>query len=327
MSKRLAAFIGGGKQLDKSIDRVRLAESLGYEAVFTTHTTGRDGLMTAAAFANGTSTIKVGTGVLPAFPRHPLALGIEAATLDEISGGRLILGVGASHQLTMENWYGISIDRAFTRMREYVAILRQLFTTDGASFEGEFYKVQYGFLGYGARKDLPIMVAALGPKMLHWAGGHTEGTILWACMPTYIRDVVAPTINAAAAEAGRTVEVVAAIPTALTTDRAKAYEGLRGDFFPYMTLPFYRRVIAGAGFEAAIKAFDDANAANDFPGALAAMSDEMFDHFAAVGDAGRIQDKVAEYRDAGVTLPAIGLFNAGEGFAGFEETLEVAISA
>jgi alkanesulfonate monooxygenase SsuD/methylene tetrahydromethanopterin reductase-like flavin-dependent oxidoreductase (luciferase family) len=324
---RLAAFISPGKSLPQALDRVKLAESLGYETVFSTHTTGRDGLMTLAAYANATSTIKLGTGVLPAFPRHPLSLGIEAATLDEISGGRLVLGVGASHQLTMETWYGIPMDKAFSRMREYVAILRQLFTKDGVDFKGEYYKVQYGFLGYGARHDLPIMVAALGPRMLHWAGGHTEGTILWACMPTYIREVVTPTITSAAKEAGRTVDIVAAIPTALTTNKAAAYDGLRRDFFVYMTLPFYRRAIAGAGFEADLKAFDEANAAGDFPGSLAAISAEMLDHFAAVGDAGRIKEKYAEYRDAGVTLPAVGLFNAGEGFAGVEETLKAALGS
>jgi alkanesulfonate monooxygenase SsuD/methylene tetrahydromethanopterin reductase-like flavin-dependent oxidoreductase (luciferase family) len=326
---RLAAFISPGKRLDQALERVRLAEKLGYEAVFATQTTLRDGLMTLASYAPVTSTIKLGTGVLPAFPRHPVALGIEAATIDEITGGRLILGVGPSHQLTMEGWYGIPMTKPLTRMKEYVAILRQIFTTDGASFQGEFYNVQFGFVGYGARRDLPIYVSALAPNMLRWAGQAADGVVLWSCLPNYIRDVVVPTVRAGAAAAGRDpseIEIVAAVPTALTSNRTAALDGLRSDFFVYMTLPFYRRVIDEAGYGAEIRAFDEANARGDFPGALAAMSESMLSSFAAVGDAARIRDKHQEYRDAGVTLAAVGLFQGGDGYAGAEATLEAAIA-
>jgi len=91
-----------------------------------------------------------------------------------------------------------------------------------------------------------------------------------------------------------------------------------------MTLPFYRRAIAGAGSEGELKAFDDAGAAGDFAGQLAAISDRMLDEFLAVGDEKKIADKIAEYRDAGVTMPGIGIFNAGEGYAGHDATLEAA---
>ncbi|MGH2830599.1 MAG: LLM class flavin-dependent oxidoreductase, partial [Actinomycetota bacterium] len=221
----LAAFVSAGKRLEDAIDRVRLAESLGYEAVFTTQTTGRDGLMLLAAYANATTRIRLGTGVLPAFPRHPLALAIEAATLDELTGGRLILGVGPSHKVTTEGWYGLSMDRALSRMREYVSILRSVFTSDGASHDGEFYRVQFGFLGYGARKDLPIYVSALAPNMLRFAGEAADGVVLWGCFPPYIKGIVAGAVRDGAAAAGRPVpKIVAAIPAAVTTDRAAAFD-------------------------------------------------------------------------------------------------------
>jgi alkanesulfonate monooxygenase SsuD/methylene tetrahydromethanopterin reductase-like flavin-dependent oxidoreductase (luciferase family) len=326
----IAAFISPGKDLAGALERIRFAEKLGYEAVFTTHTMGRDGLAVAAAYGSGTSTIKVGTAVVPAFPRHPLALGIEAATVDEIAGGRLILGIGPSHKLTMETFYGIPMDKPLSRIKEYVSILRSLFTTNSVAHEGEFYEARYTFMGYGARADLPIMISALAPNMLRFAGQATEGTILWACLPPYIRDVVSPTIRAGATEAGRdpsAVTIAAAVPTALTENRTAAFDAFRKDFFVYMTLPFYRRAIEGAGFGPEIKAFDEAQATNDFAGQLAAMSERLLDEFGAVGDAARISDKYAEYREAGVTLPGVGLFNAGEGFAGFEATLEAAASA
>ncbi|MGH2728905.1 MAG: LLM class flavin-dependent oxidoreductase [Actinomycetota bacterium] len=321
----LAAFISPGKDLPSAVARVQLAERLGYEAVFTTHTMGRDGLATVAGYAAATSTIKLGTGVLPAFPRHPIALAIEAATVDEISGGRLILGIGASHALTMENFYGIKMERPLVRMKEYVHILRSIFTEGGVSFQGEFYTANYRFMGYGARADLPVYIAALAPGMLKLCGAACDGDVLWCCLPTYIRDTVRPTIRAGAEAAGRdpsAVTIVAAIPTALTRDVDAARNAARKEFFVYMTLPFYRRAIAGAGYEGDLKAFDDAQGSGDFPAALAAMSDRMIDDFAAIGDEKRIADKFAEYRDAGATLPGAGLFQAGDGFAGIEATLE-----
>jgi F420-dependent oxidoreductase-like protein len=326
----LACFISPGRDLRAAIDRVRLAERLGYEAVFTTQTTGRDALAVAHAYAAATERIRVGTGVLPCLPRHPLALAIEAATVDEASGGRLVLGIGPSHRLTMETWYGLEVDRPAARMREYVAILRSVFTTDGVAFSGAFYRAQFGFLGYGARRDLPIYLAALAPAMLRVCGETSDGDVLWACLPSYIRAEVVPRLHAAARGAGRDpggLAVVAAVPTALTDDRAAAFDAFRAEFFVYMNLPVYRRAIAGAGYEAEIAAFDRAQAAGDLAGQLAAMSDRMLEEFLAVGDEAQIAAKLAEYRAAGVTMPAVALFNAGQGFAGYEATLEAAARA
>ena len=320
----LAAFISPGKDLPSAVTRVQAAEKIGYEAVFTTHTMGRDGLMTLAAYAAGTSKIKLGTGVVPALPRHPIAMGIEAATLDDLSGGRLILGIGLSHQLTMETFYGIKLDRPAARMREYVTILRSIFA-GSAAFDGDFYHAAYTFMGFTPRKDIPIYLAALAPKMLELTGTACDGDVLWGCLPTYIRETVAPSIASAATAAGRSpsdVTIVAAIPTALTANPQAAADAFRKEFFVYMTLPFYRRAIAGAGYEGELKAFDDAQATGDFAGQLAAISDRLVDEFCAFGDEQRIADKYAEYREAGVTLPGVGLGAAGDGFAGYEATME-----
>ena len=323
----LGCFISPGKDLPSAVERVRLAESIGYEAVFTTHTTGRDGLMTLAAYAAGTSTIKLGSAVIPCLPRHPIALAIEAATLDELSGGRLILGIGPSHQITMENFYGIKLERPAARMREYVTIVRSMFAEGGVAFDGDFYHAMYRFMGYEPRKDIPVFISALAPKMLELCGSACDGDILWGCLPTYIRETVTPAIRNAAAAAGldpSSVSIVSAIPTALTTNPTAAYDAFRKEFFVYMNLPFYRRAIAGAGYEGELKAFDEAGAAGDFAGQLAAISERMLAEFLAVGDERAVADKIAEYREAGVTLPSIGLFNAGDGYVGHEATLEAA---
>lgn len=329
MTQRLAAFITPGQSLPAAVERARAAERLGYEAVFTTHIAQRDGLMTLAAYAAATERITLGTGVIPAFPRHPVALAYEAATLDEITGGRLILGIGTSHQVTMEHWYGIDMERALSRLKEYVAILRAIFTTGRAELAGEFYRVNFGFMGYAARANLPIYISGLSPNTLRFAGAAADGVILWACMPRYIREVVVPAVRAGEAAAGRapgSCEIVAAVPCAVAQDVEGARDAFRRDFFTYMTLPFYRKVIAAAGFARELEAFDGSLGGGDMPGALAAISDPMLAHFAGIGSAEDVRAKLDEYRDAGVSLPAVGLFSGPDGVtAPVETTLAAAI--
>jgi alkanesulfonate monooxygenase SsuD/methylene tetrahydromethanopterin reductase-like flavin-dependent oxidoreductase (luciferase family) len=327
---RLAAFITPARSLASATERVQLAEKLGYEAVFTTQIAQRDGLMTLAAYAAGTSTIKLGTGVIPAFPRHPVALAYEAATLDELSGGRLVLGVGTSHRITMENWYGLDMTKPLSQLKEYVAILRALFATGRAEHHGDYYNVNFGFMGYEPRKDLPVYVSGLAPNTCRFAGEATDGIILWACMPNYIRDVVAPAVRAGEAAAGRapgSCEIVAAVPCALATDVEAARDAFRREFLTYMGLPFYRVAISGAGFGDEIAAFDAAVAKGDMDGARAAISARLLEHFAGIGDASVVRAKIEEYRAAGVTLPAIGSFAAPkEAGPGVDATLEAAIA-
>jgi len=330
MPNRLATFITPARSLPQAVERVQLAEKLGYEAVFTTQIAQRDGLMTLAAYAAGTSSIKLGTGVIPAFPRHPVALAYEAATLDEMSGGRLILGVGTSHRITMENWYGLDMSKPLSQLKEYVSILRSLFTTGRVEQKGDFYTVNFGFMGYEVRKDLPIYVSGLSPKTLHFAGHAADGVILWACMPSYIRDVVVPSVRAGEQEAGRasgSCEIVAAVPCGLAEDVGAARDAFRKEFMTYMGLPFYRVAIDGAGFGDEIASFDAALGKGDMDGARAAISDRLLEHFAGIGDAKTVRAKIDEYREAGVTLPAVGPVPVPkEAGPGADALLEAAIS-
>ena len=329
MGDRLAAFITPGKSIHQACARAKLAEDLGYEAVFATHIAARDGLMTLAAYAAATDTIKLGTGVIPAFPRHPVALACEAATLDEISGGRLILGIGMAHGITMENWYGHDMSKPLTEFKEYVEVLRSVLRTGRVEHTGDYYRSNFAFMNYEPRPDIPIFTASLGPNSLRWAGANSDGIILWSCMPRYIAESVVPLLREGAEEAGRDpaeIEIVAAVPSAVAHDVAAARDAFRQSFFVYMTLPFYRRVIGGAGYAENIAAFDAKMAEGDMPGALAAMSDEMLEHFAGIGTPEAVQAKIAEYREAGVTLPAVGLFAVPADAGGSaEDTLAAAI--
>jgi alkanesulfonate monooxygenase SsuD/methylene tetrahydromethanopterin reductase-like flavin-dependent oxidoreductase (luciferase family) len=325
---RLAAFIDPGRSLEQGAERVRLAESLGYESVWATHIAAREPLQALGHYASVTERIGLGTGVVPIVLRHPALLAMEAATLDEISGGRLRLGIGISHKITVEGWYGLSLDDPVGRMREYTTILRGIFTGGGTSVEGRHYTARFNFLGYQARASLPILWAAMGPKMLQAAAELADGVVLWMCSPGHIRGSIRPVLDEALAQHGRSPEsfdVVAAVPSGLTQNPEGARTAFRSVAFPYLQLPFYRKEIAQAHPDA-LAVFDERSAAGDVSGALGALDEAFVDDYAGIGDAEVVRSKIRDYRDAGVTLPAVGPLPGHEGALGVEATLEAAIS-
>lgn len=304
----LGTFISVGRSLDTALDRVRMAEQLGYHSVFTTHLAGRDSLTLLAAYANVTESVQIGTGVLPIYSRTPVATAQQAATIDEMSHGRLTLGIGVSHRVTVENWYGSEIEKPVSEMRDYVAVLRAIFAGEDPP-ESQKFSTRFHFLGLQPRADLPIYVAGLSPKMLELAGEVADGVILWLCNPEYIRDVVVPHVRDGRRKAGMTLDgfdIVAAVPTAVTDEVDGARATLRADLAPYFLLPFYRKMIERSGYEADVKLFDEAMERGDASGAAIAISDGFLENLAAIGPPDIAAAAVERYRDAGATSPCIG---------------------
>jgi alkanesulfonate monooxygenase SsuD/methylene tetrahydromethanopterin reductase-like flavin-dependent oxidoreductase (luciferase family) len=301
-------FISVGKSFDQAIERVKRAEELGYASAYTTHTAGRDSLSVLMAYAAATERISIGTGVLPIYSRTPVATAQAAATIDEYSSGRMVLGLGVSHQVTVENWFQSKIQRPLKAMREYVGILRACFAGEDPP-EGDIFQTKFHFMGYQPRAELPIYVSALQPKMLQLAGEIGDGVVLWLCNPDYIREVVVPEVRAGRERAGKQLDgfdIVAAIPSAVTDDKAAAYETMRADLITYWSLPFYRAMIEGSGFGDDIAAFDAGMEAGDVDRAKAAISDRFLDALTAIGSADDVRAGVDRYADAGASSPNVG---------------------
>jgi alkanesulfonate monooxygenase SsuD/methylene tetrahydromethanopterin reductase-like flavin-dependent oxidoreductase (luciferase family) len=315
-------FISVGKTLDQALDRVKRAEELGYDSVYVTHLAGRDSLTVLMAYAAVTERVRVGTGVLPIYSRTPVATAQSAATIDEYSGGRMVLGLGVSHQVTVENWYQSKIERPLRAMREYVAIQRACFRGEDPP-QGEIFSTAFRFMGYQPRADLPIYVAALSPRMLRLAGEIADGVILWLCNPRYISDVVVEEVRAGRERAGKSLEgfdIVAAVPAAVTEDKQATYGRMRSELITYWSLRFYRAMIQGSGFGDDVRAFDEGMAAGDTELAITRISDEFLDLLTAIGSPDDVQSGVARYADAGVTSPCIGSVPGTD----FTATLEAA---
>ena len=194
-------FISTGRSLSQALERVALADSLGYEAVYTTHTAGRDSLTVLAAYALSSKRIMLGSGVVPIYSRTPATMAQTAVTVDELSEGRMRLGLGVSHRPVVEAWHGQTIDRPVAEMREYVAILRAIFAGEDPP-QGEKWKTSFHLHGVPVRSELPIYIAALSPAMLRLAGEIADGVILWLCNPGYIERVVVPELAEGARRAG-----------------------------------------------------------------------------------------------------------------------------
>lgn len=322
----IGTFISAGRSLDAAVERVRLAESLGYESTFVTHIAGRDSLTVLAAYAAGTERIKLGTGVLPIYSRTPVATSQTAATIDEISGGRMVLGLGVSHRTIVEGWYGEEIGKPVTEMREYVEATRAIFAgedpkTATADIEDPKWPTSFRFMGYETRADLPIYIAALSPNMLQLAGEIADGVLLWLCDPPYVRDVVVPEVRKGRERAGKSMdgfEIVPAVPAAITSDREATLNRMRGDLVMYLSLPFYRAMLKRSGFETELNAFDEKMAAGDADGAKAEISERMLDSLGGFGDADAVKGAVQRYLDAGATQPGVSPVPTAD----FEATLE-----
>jgi F420-dependent oxidoreductase-like protein len=320
----LGSFISVGRSLETSLERVRLAEGHGYESVFVTHISGRDSLTLLMAYAARSERIRVGTGVMPIYSRTPVATAMSAATVDEFSGGRLVLGLGVSHRPVVEGWYGEEIGKPVREMREYVGIVRAILRGEDPP-DGERFHSSFRFQGFEPRAELPIYMAALSPAMLRLAGEIADGAVLWICNPEYIERVVVPELRTGAERAGRELDgfdVVAAVPSAVTPEPDEARAKLRQELTTYFSLPFYRAMLERSGYEDDLKAFDERSEAGD-PAPSDAISDRFLGALAAIGDAEEARASLRRYRDAGASSPCIGAVPGTD----FSATLEALAGA
>jgi alkanesulfonate monooxygenase SsuD/methylene tetrahydromethanopterin reductase-like flavin-dependent oxidoreductase (luciferase family) len=315
-------FIPAARSLGSAIERVRLAESLGYETVYVTHIAGRESLTVLTAYALATERIRVGTGVVPIYTRTPATMAQTAATIDELSDGRLTLGLGVSHRIVVESWHGQSIDRPVKEMREYASIVRAILRGEDPP-AGEKWRTSFHLAGLDPRPELPIYIAALSPAMLRLAGEIGDGVLLWLCSPQYIKDVVIPEVTKGRERTGRTLDgfdIVPAVPAALVEDPTEAFAAMRRDLLPYFGLPFYRAMLERSGFDADIRAFDAA--AGDVDAMQAAISEGFLKQLTAVGDESAVHAGLERYRAAGATSPCLGPIPKTD----FEATLRIGIA-
>jgi F420-dependent oxidoreductase-like protein len=244
---RIGIFGGDGSVADL-VELARETEADGFDSFWLPQIFSADALTVHTVIGSTVPRIELGTAVIPTYPRHPIALAQQARTVQQVSDGRLTLGIGLSHQMVIEGMFGYSFDKPARHMREYLAALMPLMDGRPADSTGETVSAHAGLTI--DCDPVPVLIAALGPKMLQLAAEQTAGTVTWMTGPKTLAEHTVPTITAASEAAGNgNPRVVGALPIAVTDDVDGAKQKAAKIFQVYGFLPSYRAMLDREGAE------------------------------------------------------------------------------
>ena len=276
------------------------AEAGGYSGIWVPDIGGHDAVTTLATFAGTTRRVLLGTGVMPVFSRPPLVIAQTAATLDDLSGGRFVLGLGAGARRPTERWFGTRWSDPFARLEAAVAAVRAV----AAGQEVDGFTLAFP----PVRSRPPVLLAALNPRMLALAGRLADGVLLnWLPLDA-VPDAVAR-VRKAATEAGRDPAevVVAGYIRACVGDPGELADDLRPQVLTYLQLPAYAAMLRRYG-----NADVDRVAAAAPEERAGLVSDRTVEELVATGTADQVAGRLEAYRQAGVDLPVLYPLPAGE---------------
>ena len=312
---RIGVAFSGGLTATEIADCAERAEALGYESAWVAEGHGGDQFAILAACALRTRRIRLGTAISSVFVRTAPTIAMSAATVDELSGGRFVLGLGSSHRVQVGPEHGVEYARPLARVRDTVAIVRTLIREGEVSHAGETVRIERFNLWFRPhRADPPVYLSALFPKMLELTGEIADGVILTRSTLASAAAARAR-VAAGAARAGRAaaaVEITSLLPASVSSDREAALAAARpGLAFYAGFFPRYNRLLAESGFPDEAAGVARAWAAGDAAGAARAVTDEMIAATGIAGTAAECRERLDAYRDAGLDLPIISPFARG----------------
>ncbi len=314
---RIGIAFSGGASPREIVECVRLAEALGYESAWVAEGHGGDQFAVLAACAAQTSTIRLGTAITSVFVRTAPTIAMAAASVDDISGGRFILGLGSSHKVQVEREHGAPYGKPLTRVREFVAIIRALLRDGEVSYAGQTVRIEGFDLWFTPqRPSLPIYLSAVFPRMLALCGEIADGVILTRsslATAAPVRERLAEGANRVGRDPSR-IEVASLLPTAVAPSRREALDMLRpGLAFYAGFFPRYNRLMVEHGFAAEAAAVAAAWSRGDRAAAERAVSDAMIDAASVAGTPEECRERVEAYRRSGIELPILSPFARGPG--------------
>lgn len=241
-------LIVNGTNAAAAIKTIAAAETAGVQQIWMTNTPWfPDVLTTLAAAAIKTSIVRLGTAIIPTYPRHPVVLAQEVLALHDIAPGRLRLGIGPSHRAIVEDIYGLPQTTPLVHLREYVKVLHSILWDGKVDHHGEFFNVVVEF---PRTAQIPVLISTLGKKAFQLAGEIADGALSWMCPVPYLLHTGIPLLRKAATASGRSnpLPLVAHVPVTLSQDRDSVMAAGHKMFEMYSKLPFYAKMFADAGF-------------------------------------------------------------------------------
>ena len=319
---KLGFLLGySGKHIHIPIDLIQQAESMGYDSVWTAEAYGNDAVTSAAYVLAQTTKIRVGTAIMQMPARTPAMCAMTAMSLDQLSGGRFIVGLGASGPQVVEGWHGVPYGKPVTRTKEYIQIMRKIFEREGpVEFDGQMYQMpnqSEGTTGLGkplksilaAASDIPIYTASITPAGLRCAGEVADGVFpVWMDPNKY--DVLGESIEQGFEKAGngkslKDFDVAPFVTVAMNDDLDTAYDALR----PWLALyiggmgaknkNFYHDYATRLGYGDAADQIQELYLSGKKPEAEALVPNELLDEVSLIGPRERIIERLGPWKEAG----------------------------
>ena len=319
---KLGFLLGySGKHIHIPIDLIQQAESMGYDSVWTAEAYGNDAVTSAAWVLAETSKIRVGTAIMQMPARTPAMCAMTAMSLDQLSGGRFIVGLGASGPQVVEGWHGVPYGKPVTRTKEYIQIMRKIFEREGpVEFDGQMYQMpnqSEGTTGLGkplksilaAATDIPIYTASITPAGLRCAGEVADGVFpVWMDPNKY--SVLGDAIEQGFEKAGngkglKDFDVAPFVTVAMNDDLDAAFDALR----PWLALyiggmgaknkNFYHEYATRLGYSDAADQIQDLHLSGKKSEAEALVPNELLDEVSLVGPRERIIERLGPWKEAG----------------------------
>jgi F420-dependent oxidoreductase-like protein len=268
-------------------ERIVTAEHRGVPAIWSTSGgVSADTLSAFAVAASRTERIVLGTSIVPTYPRHPFVMASEALAIEDLAPGRLRLGIGPSHQPTIEGSFGLPMGKPLDHLREYLGIVRALLWEGSVDFSGEYYTVNASLPAGVEPPKTPLPISTLRPNAWRLAGEISDGAISWLNPIDYVVEVAIPALQEGADAANRPrPPAIVHVPVAISTDRPAARAAFRERFPVYGKLPFYAGMFAMAGFPVE---------------GGGRMPDGLVDNLLVSGTADEVRDRLEAIRGRGV---------------------------
>ena len=318
---KLGFLLGySGKHIHMPIELIQQAESMGYDSVWTAEAYGNDAVTSAAYVLAQTNKIRVGTAIMQMPARTPAMCAMTAMSLDQLSGGRFIVGLGASGPQVVEGWHGVPYGKPVTRTKEYIQIMRKIFEREGpVEFDGQIYQMpnqSEGTTGLGkplksilAATDIPIYTASITPAGLRCAGEVADGVFpVWMDPNKY--DVLGESIEQGFEKAGngkslKDFDIAPFVTVAMNDDLDAAYDALR----PWLALyiggmgaknkNFYHEYATRLGYGDAANQIQELYLSGKKPEAEALVPNELLDEVSLIGPRERIIERLGPWKEAG----------------------------
>jgi F420-dependent oxidoreductase-like protein len=309
-------YWGAGNDAD-NLELAREADKLGYSVAWAAEAYGSDAPTVLAWIAAQTERIDVGSAIMQIPARTPAMTAMTAATLDTLSAGRFRLGLGVSGPQVSEGWHGVRFDKPLGRTREYVDVVKMALRRERVRYEGQHYTLPLPdgpgkaltLTVHPTRDNIPVYLAAVGPKNLELTGEIADGWLAVFFVPERADELLGH-ISAGRAKAGldmSTFDVVPNVPVVLGDDVQACADSVRGYSALYIggmgsrDKNFYNQLAVRMGYEAEAQEIQEKYLARDYEGAAAAVPAEFIDRTSLLGDVDRMADRMQAYADAGVT--------------------------